>query len=75
MILGECPYGDCDGFMLTPIADRYGFSQEKCPDCNRVVWIEHTRIGPSAYTDEGFREAFDVDDEKKTIKRRESEAE
>lgn len=67
MIIGGCPYDGCEGFMMTPIADRYGFSRETCPDCKRVVWVEHTRIGPDAYTDEGFRAEYDVDDESKTI--------
>lgn len=70
MIMGGCPYTGCEGFMMTPIADQYGFSKEKCPDCGRVVWVEHTRIGPVAYTDESFRETFKVDDETKTITRK-----
>lgn len=70
MIIGECPYGDCEYIMFTPIAPHYGFSREICKGCKRPVWIEHTRISPGAYTEEGFCKEFDVDHESRKISRR-----
>jgi len=69
MILGTCPYPNCDQFMANPIADLPlpQYERLRCEHCGRVVWLKHSRIDPEAWTDEDFREAHDVDDETKAV--------
>ena len=71
MIIGECPYDDCNGSMFNPIAEIVpSFQKLECKRCNRAVWLFHSRIMPVAYTEAEFHEEFEVDEENYSIKRR-----
>ena len=69
MILGNCPYEDCDDALMIPIADLPlpRFQRHKCEECKRTIWTLHSRITPESYTEEGFKERFDVDEATKHI--------
>lgn len=72
MITGECPYDDCDDFQMRLLPDKPLplFSKEVCPGCKRTIWVLYSRIDPEVYTEEGFRKAFEVNEETKSIKQR-----
>ena len=62
MIIGECPYEDCEGVSHIPCAERCPvFSREACESCGRTFWLLHSRVDPKAYTEQGFHEEYEVD--------------
>ena len=68
MILGSCPYEDCDEPLMLPIADVCpAFQKHTCEGCKRVIWTKHSRIDPESYTEEGFTEVYEVDETTKKI--------
>lgn len=69
MIIGECPYGDCEGSLFIPSPDGKLPIMEKhnCESCKRVIWIKHSRVDPQSWTDEDFYKVFSVDEETKII--------
>ena len=74
MIIGDCPYPDCDEYMHNPIADGElpQFQKLLCGKCNRTIWLYHSRFGPMAYTEEDFNKEFEVDEVAKSINRRDN---
>ena len=68
MIFGECPYDDCNNTHSYPLADECPvFQRLVCENCGRPMWMYHSRLDPIAYTDEGFFDEYDVDEETKVI--------
>jgi hypothetical protein len=71
MIFGECPYDDCDEYLMIPIADHCPvFQKINCPKCGRIIWEYHSRIEPEAFTEKEFNEKYEIEEETKTIKKR-----
>lgn len=68
MIFGDCPYDDCNEPMCNSMGDRYGFEKLNCEKCGRVIWLLHSRVDPVAYTDKGFRDKYEIDEETKQVK-------
>lgn len=68
MIIGECPYDDCDGPLFIPIADECpSFEKHDCETCKRIIWTYHSHWDPHSYTEEGFYKVYKVNEEAKTI--------
>jgi hypothetical protein len=69
MIMGECPYDDCDDFQMRilPEVDLPKFSKETCPGCGRRIWVLYSRVDPMIFTETGFSERYTVDEETKHI--------
>lgn len=70
MIIGTCPYSDCDEPFLLPIADRVGYQRWTCEHCQRVIWTRHSRVAPYSMTEEDFLATYDVDEATKAITRK-----
>lgn len=70
MIMGACPY--CDQHMMNPIAGLPlpRFQKIKTECCGKTIWLLHSRVDPKAYTDEDFREEYEVNEETKSITKR-----
>lgn len=43
------------------------FQKIKTECCGKTIWLKHSRVDPTAWTDEDFRKEYDVDDEMKKI--------
>lgn len=68
MIIGDCPYEDCDDNHWIPCAEKTPcFGKEVCETCGREYWMLHSRILPKAFTLEQFTEKYDVDETTKRI--------
>lgn len=75
MIFGECPYNDCNQQMMNAICVNLPmFERLVCEKCGRVIWLYHSRLEPVAYTEEGFLEKYDLDEETKSIKGKSSQS-
>ena len=71
MQMGSCPYPGCKGFIAIAMPDQTpAFSKTTCPDCERLIWLYHSRIDPKAYTEQSFHEEFEVNEETKHISKR-----
>lgn len=71
MILGECPYEDCDGHHMLGVPEvTPKFGKETCEKCGREYWMYYSRFEPEAYTPEQFAEKWSVDEETKVITQR-----
>lgn len=70
MILGTCPYEDCDHPLVLPISEPPGvrFERHECDGCDRVIWTRHSRIDPWSMTEADFLAAYEVDKATKSIK-------
>jgi len=69
VIIGKCPYDDCDEQMWNCICDDPPkFQRLVCEKCGRVIWLYHSRIDPVAYTEKGFFEKYDLNEATKSIK-------
>lgn len=70
MMIGEYPC--CGELLMIKLVDGKlpKFGKEKCPNCGAIVWHRFSRLDPQSWTDDLFRELFDVDEEAKTIKKR-----
>ena len=82
-IIGECPHDDCRHTEWRLLPENYEqpidrplplFSKETCDGCKRTLWVYYSRIDPKVYTEEGFNEKFEVNEETKSIKERKHEA-
>ena len=71
MIIGDCPYDDCDGHVWEPIGQAGAWRPHPCETCHRMMWTYHSRIEPLSLTDAAFREKFLVDEQTHTIRERE----
>lgn len=69
MIIGECPYPDCDECFMLPIAS--GFEKWTCEQCHRVIWTRHSRLDPWSMTEADFHATYIVDDTTKQVTKRE----
>lgn len=70
MILGECPYDDCDQFEGREIPNGVrlpAFAQDTCSGCGRIVWVRFSRVDPVAYTEADFLARYVVDEETQQI--------
>ena len=68
MIMGDCPYADCDGVHMISCAEKCpAFSHETCDDCGRTYWILHSRLLPEAFTEEEFAERYQLDEATRQI--------
>lgn len=73
MIIGDCPYPDCQGRRMIPCARECPtFSKETCETCGRGFWLRHSRVDPKAHTEQDFHEEYEVDYEIGRITKRES---
>ena len=70
MIVGSCPY-DCGGHLWLSIAEAPAIQRHDCDECGRTIWTYHSRLNPWSMTDEDFRAEYDVDDESKSVRKRE----
>jgi hypothetical protein len=68
MIIGSCPYTDCDEPFMIPIAA--GFEKWKCEKCDRVIWTRHSRFDPWSMTEAEFLATYEVDEANKRITKR-----
>lgn len=69
MIFGECPY--CENALTFDVPDRTpAFSHQTCDSCGKTFWEYHSRFDPSAYTEEAFALAFEIDEQTRTITER-----
>lgn len=62
----------CDYFEMIPIADGQlpKMQKYKCPECNTIQWIKHSRINPETYSEDSVI----VDEETKSIKFKDSKS-
>lgn len=68
MIIGECPYPECDGVHFIPVAPHCpAFSKEKCEVCGKDFWVLHSHVTPDAFTLEQFALRYHVDEDTKRI--------
>lgn len=67
MIFGECPYEDCSNPFALAVDITPRFQKHVCEKCSRTIWTYHSRFDPKSYTEEGFQEEYDVDEEAKHI--------
>lgn len=66
-IMGTYP---CCGAVLMlelPDAQLPRFAPHNCDECGAKVWTWVTRLNPRSWTDEDFKERFEVDEENRTI--------
>ena len=68
MIIGSCPYADCDVAFMIPIAS--GYERWTCETCKRVIWTRHSRLDPWSMTEAEFLAAYNVDQATKQITKR-----
>lgn len=71
MIFGDCPYcdkdhGGCGMPDVTP-----SFVPFNCESCGKKIWMLCSRVSSEAYTAEDFEKEYIVDEEKRTITKRE----
>ncbi len=68
MIIGSCPYPDCNAPLFLPIAGNCPqWEKHKCETCKRVIWTYHSRIDPVSYAEDDFLEKYDVNETIKQI--------
>lgn len=74
MIIGKCPYEDCDNMLMTAFSHLDircpKFVKVECDKCNRMHWLYVSRVNPDRYTLEEFDKKFEVDEETKSISER-----
>lgn len=71
MNFGECPYDDCDGFLMLETPDRTpAYAIVQCDKCNRDIWYRFSRLDPEAWTKEAFEAQHVIDEETHTITRK-----
>jgi hypothetical protein len=69
MIIGECPYDDCDDVHFISIAEKCpAVSDHVCDKCKRIYYIYHSRVDPGAFTEEDFKKHFIIDKAEMTFK-------
>lgn len=69
MIIGQCPYSDCDGSIWLgcddwPMPSVY---KHKCKVCDKVIWTNISRIDPKSWTEKDFIETHKIDEETKKV--------
>ena len=68
MIISTCPYDGCDGLLMTPICEHPPkFEKRDCDECGRVVWVYHSRMAPSSFTEQGFAELYNINEATRVI--------
>lgn len=68
MILGACPY--CNADFMIPTGRTGAYERRICDSCNKTSWLYHSRVDPHSYTDEDFKKLYDVNEETKTIRKK-----
>jgi hypothetical protein len=67
--MGDCPYDDCDGFLMLAVPERTpAYARVECPTCRRPVWYRFSRIDPEAWTEADFLATHEVDAATKTVR-------
>ena len=72
MIIGKCPYEDCDGDVWEPMGPAGAWQQHDCETCERTIWTYHSRLAPVSVTDAEFRAEYTVDDATHIIRKKET---
>jgi hypothetical protein len=74
MNYGGCPYDDCNHLLMFELPDKPlpVVMPLTCDGCGRRIWYKFSRVDPMAWTDEGFREEWEIDEETKSIKKKEN---
>jgi hypothetical protein len=75
VIIGQCPYEDCDGTHMVPLARDVAlpcFEKLTCEYCLRPYWMKHSRILPECFTPDEFAAEYHVDEKTKVITRRDA---
>ena len=70
MIIGECPYNNCNEPLMIGVEDGAqlpAFYPHYCEGCKRKIWTKMTRIDPASWTEEDFLRDFNVNEETKNI--------
>jgi hypothetical protein len=70
MIIGACPYPDCDEPFMLPIASGARFEKWNCEKCGRVIWTCHSRFDPWSMTEADFHAHYEVNEPMKCITKR-----
>jgi len=72
MIIGECPYDDCDhGAMRAlpgPEVRLPAYARDHCKGCGRVVWVKYSRVYPIAWTESDFLAEHEIDEAMQQIR-------
>jgi hypothetical protein len=64
MIMGVCPYEDCDGPLWIPMAAKTpAFQRHECETCKQVIWTRHSRLDPWSMTEMDFLDRYEVNEE------------
>lgn len=71
-IMGDCPYEDCDEhqWRSEPDVPLPVIGWDNCEGCGRKVWVWYSRVDPKVWTDEGFRQEWNVDEATKQVTRK-----
>jgi hypothetical protein len=71
MNIGPCPHDSCPGLLTLAVPEETpAFTKVRCPVCQRWVWYRLSRLDPKAYTETAFADAYEVNEETRTITRR-----
>lgn len=74
MIIGECPYKDCDNILMTAFShlnvECPKFVKVDCDKCLREHWLLVSRVNPDRFTLEEFDKKYEVDEETKSVSER-----
>lgn len=74
MIIGSCPYDDCNEPLMLGLPDMQlpAFSRHECDGCHRLIWTKFSRVDPQSWTEDGFLEEYEIDEETRQLKPRAS---
>lgn len=71
MILGSCPYEDCDApLTIWSPMETPKFERHECEGCHRIIWTRHSRLDPWSSTEADFLNEYEVDEATKSITER-----
>lgn len=68
MIMGSCPYEDCDAPLWRPICKSPPkLERHECESCQRVIWTYHSRWDPWSMTESDFLSVYEIDEGTKSV--------
>ena len=71
MVIGECP--NCGEVVINGMPERSpAFDHTECDKCGKSYWIKLSRTESEAYTEEEFDRLYEVDEQTRIVKDRES---
>lgn len=66
MIYGDCP--NCGTSVCNAFAGN-GFLQKiECEECHKIYWLRHSDFDPEAFTEDEFRERYEINEENHIVK-------